>query len=294
MAIQIRTIGQFNPIHFSTVAGNWDPFDQKQEPIDGQTRHRNNANLSHAMRLAKKEPRVLILGSGRCKEFDLARVAERSEQVTLVDIRERPLANAAKSIDKKLRKKLDLVQADLSPFDSAQFFNQAEMIIRQTRSLTCAIEHLRNLVLQGITLDQDPLSWFNGKADLAMLINTISPITYDFLYWPTVEVINKWQEYHGGTLGIFPEQLIIDLEARMFACFMRSLKARLSDHAIAYAVVYRSANGQVSYPLDFYQARFSPHFTLLLDELAFKTIESRPAVGNENIAFLMRAGQKTC
>lgn len=289
MSVCIRKMGPIYQPHIEAVGSTWAEYDHGKVPELARTITRNDANL--ATIIARKNPRrVLILASGRCREFTLSKIVDHTSQTTLVDIREAALKAAFRDLNSRQKEKVDLVQADLSLVSSIRYYQRVGEIVAGATTSPRATAGLNNFFLQELPglFTVDPLAAFTEPADLILLIGTISPLFYDLILSAVNQASARFPSFSAHpftpTLTAFRE----GVEKEHYRAYARMVEAHLSPGGAAYAVVYHQTRGDLLYSERYYNEAFAPALQVVPGALPHPIPEALPAQGEANFGFFLR------
>lgn len=275
------SVGKIDSSLYKMVGRVWE---MDRIPIDtyGVAIQRNNENLAEIFN-GRNNPNVLILASGRCVEFSLPEVVAQANQVTLVDIYDIVLREAYQKVPRDIQEKVELAQADISVFDS-KFYHHVSTLIEQAGSGKEAMNELCRSLQDASNFRNDPLSWYTRKADLVLLIDSITPMVHCTLKWFEQKVIQRWgpKSYKG-----YDWEMILDVEGRFYRAFMEKLKPRISDGGLVYAVVLHKSGYEVTHSEEFYRGCFSAGFRIIEGILPYKIVNEDIYSGSCNISYLL-------
>ncbi|OGC36229.1 hypothetical protein A2311_05770 [candidate division WOR-1 bacterium RIFOXYB2_FULL_48_7] len=285
MSISIKQAGQIYQPHCQAVGINWREYDHKLIQNIGLTREHNDANIGFALQ-QRPEAHVLILGSGRCRDFSLAPIVQRARSVTLVDLRDSPLKAAFRALPGNLQPRVQLVTADLSPFDTNDYYRRVADILRSTTNPLTGVSQFLRLLSRELPLDRDPLTWLDTRPDIVLLIGTISPMFYDYIVQFANLGAQRWGPFNGD--GLFPTNRYFRdaVEKRFFQAFTGHLAQNVSPTALTYGVFYREIDWEEIYDVAYYRDCFSPGFQQCETPLPHPIPEQIPAIGHSNHGLL--------
>ena len=238
---------------------------------------RNDKNLAEILK-RQKDPRVLVLASGGCEAFTLAKITERASQVTLADIRQEALRGAEDKAPAAEREKVELVQADISLYDSG-YYAKATALIEQAASSRQALEEFHTYLASAANLMARPLEWYAGQANLIVLIDAVSHVSNSTLLCLENKVLEHWQtqsrrQYGWRSLENDQEKMM-RIETLFFRALMKEVKSKLASGGLVYFVGisgYKDNDGRVWYPQDFYRRVFVNDFRIISALLPHKSL----------------------
>jgi hypothetical protein len=251
---------------------------------------RNDKNLSEILK-RQKDPRVLVLASGGCEAFSLSKIVERASQVTLADIRQEALREAEEKVPAAERGKIELVQADLSLYDSG-YYAQASVLIERAASSRQALDEFHAYLADPANLKDRPLEWYAGQANLIILVDAVSHVSNSTLLCLENKVLEHWQGKSRRQIGwrSLPndQERMMRIETLFFRTFMKEVKAKLAGGGLIYFAGisnYRDNDGRTWYPQGFYRRTFVNDFRIFPNILPYKNLNG--ADGYDRICALM-------
>lgn len=273
----IRKIGTIDTALHKTAA--WvSETERRPREIFLQAVGRNDRNLDEILK-RQKSPRVLVLASGGCDTFSLAKIVERASQVTLVDIRQEALREAEEKVPAAEREKVELVQADLSLYDSG-YYAQASALIERAASSRQALEEFHAYLANAVNLKDRPLEWYVGQANLIILIDAVSHVSNSTLLCLENKVLEHWQvesrRQYGWRSLPNDQGKMMRVETLFFRTFMKEVRTKLAEGGQVYFVGicgYRDNDGRVWYPQEFYRRTFVNDFRILGNILPHKSLD---------------------
>ncbi|MFH1825875.1 MAG: hypothetical protein ABH823_01105 [bacterium] len=230
----------------------WSDFDRGLRRFISGMIELNDQNLA-LVTARRPDARVVALGAGSCVEFDLGKLLESAQEVTVVDIRSQALDKLEESHHDD---RLKLVRADLSLFGK-QFYIQAEEIVAQSETWQEAEQKLLRFVAHDLTMDTDPFGFVFEDADVVIVMNAIIPVFFTAMSW-LVSLVNERWVLSDFTLQTKEWQhLLTELERVFFCRYLEKLNNNLAPGTLVYVVVSDVGCLGKKLPAELYDRAFS-------------------------------------
>jgi hypothetical protein len=269
------------------ACATWAQFDRITNPKRFRTRQENDDNLA-ALFSGRVPPRIMIPGAGRCVEFTLNDVVRKSSCVTLVDLREAAMKAAFRLVHPYEQDKIEMVCADLCPFDVNEFDRAIERILEEEHDRSIAINRCLG-IYRKLEFNLDPFAWVKGSYDLIVMAGVLGPVIHDHMIRLQRLIMGKWPGLVPHELDDTNPALKSGAMLRYHQAYSSFIRARLAPGGLLYAVVYKNAEGQELYPLKYYADAFANEFRLLKEVLPHEIVEADPCEEYSNHALLFEA-----